>query len=47
MMIKNRSHSNYFILDVPKKGIPRAEFHGIILNFVECGIAHKVESISA
>ena len=23
--------------DVPKKRIPRAEFYGIILNFVECG----------
>ena len=41
-------HKNlYIFMDVPKKRIPRAEFHGIILNFVECGkckIAHKVES---
>ena len=32
---------------MPKKRIPRAEFHGIILNFVGCGkfgTAHKVES---
>ena len=31
-------------LDVPKKRIPRAEFHGIFLDFVEYGIAHEVES---
>ena len=24
--------------DVPKKRIPRAEFHGIFLDFVECGM---------
>ena len=31
----------YRILDVPKKRIPRAEFHGIFLDFVECWIAKK------
>ena len=30
--------------DVTKKRIPRAEFHEIFLDFVESGIAHKVES---
>ena len=31
-------------MNLPKKRIRRAEFHGIILNFVECGIAHGVQS---
>ncbi len=33
-----------FLMDVLKMRIPRAEFHGITLNFVECRIAHKAES---
>ena len=28
-------------MDGGKKRIPRAEFHGIFLNFVECGIAYE------
>ena len=28
-------------MDVPKKRIPRAEFHGIFMDIVECGIAKK------
>ena len=38
-------HFEYF-WDVPKKWIPRAEFHGIFLDFVECGIVQKMESLN-
>ena len=40
----NFEYSSLNNRDVPKKRIPRAQFHGIILDFVESGIAHKVES---
>ena len=30
--------------NAPKKRIPRAEYHGIFLDLVECKIVHKVES---
>ena len=35
----------YIKLDVPKKRIPRAEFHGIFLDLVDFRIFHKVESV--
>ena len=34
----------HLILNVPKRGIPRAKFHEIFLDFVECWIAHKIKS---
>ena len=29
---------------MPKKRILRAEFHGVFLDFMECGVLQKMES---